>query len=134
MSDDPYGGPRRGTSGRFLREPRPGEQLAFDTDVVGRGAGDFGEEGREVSDVDTFDSDRCAASRYHFADSKMFMSWKNGKTPWIYHDVPFSVYTSFVSAPSQGKFVNSTLNLFAHNQLLPGMQYSQYVYGVMPKA
>ena len=134
MSNNPSDGPRRGASGRFLREPRPGEQLAFDTDLVGTGAGGFDRPVEEVSEISEFDSTRCAASRYHFEDSKMFMSWTNGKTPWIYHDVPFPIYTSFVSAPSQGKFVNSTLNLFAHNKLFPGMQYANYVYGVMPKA
>ena len=145
MSDTPsYEAPYRenpfqGTSGRILR-PRYGDpetgQGSFELDVVGRGAfgtsGPGGPDGAVVSDVAEFDSSRCAASRYHFNDKKLFMTWTNGKTPWIYHEVPVTVYSDFVSSGSKGKYVNAVLNLYSHNKLFNGEQYSQYVYGVMP--
>lgn len=89
----------------------------------------------EVSEVVSYPgSSRCAASRYHRRDQKLLMSWTNGKTPWIYHDVPVSVYASFVSAPSHGRYVNAVLNNYSHNKLFVGDRYSEFVYGVMPGA
>jgi hypothetical protein len=149
MSDTPsYEAPYRenpfqGTSGRVLRpiygDPETG-QGSLELDVVGRGmfgdtggrSGGRGPDGEVVSEVDVFDSSRCAASRYYYPENKLFMTWTNGKTPWIYHEVPVTVYSDFVSSSSKGKFVNSVLNLFTHNKLFNGDQYSQYVYGVMP--
>ena len=130
--------PFQGTSGRILRPRYGGDdgQGSLELDVVGRGAfgdsGPGGPDGVVVSDVAEFDSSRCAASRYHFNDKKLFMTWTNGKTPWIYHDVPVTVYSDFVSSGSKGKYVNAVLNLYGHNKLFNGEQYSQYVYGVMP--
>ena len=131
--------PFQGTSGRVLR-PRYGDpetgQGSLELDIVGRNAfGDargLGPDGEVVSDVYTFESTRCAASRYHYPDNKLLMTWANGKTPWIYHEVPVTVYTDLVSASSAGRYVNSVLNMFSHNKLFNGDQYSQYVYGVMP--
>lgn len=95
---------------------------------------DVGSDG-DVSEVISFpDSSRCAAARYHHRDQKLLMSWTNGKTPWIYHDVPVSVYTSFLSARSPGGYVNAVLNEFTHNRLVLGDRYSKLVYGVMPGA
>jgi hypothetical protein len=137
MSDEfDYQNPQQGTSGRRLRrqfgDPGTG-QGSFDLDVVGRGAGGFGDAG--ASQVVTFpSSSRCAATRYHYGGSKLLMTWTNGKTPWIYHDVPVTIYQTFVSSPSKGRFVNSTLNNFAHNKIYPGEEYAEFVYGAMPSA
>jgi len=137
MTDDfDYQNPRRGTSGRFLRsqfgDPGTG-QGSFDLDVVGQGSGGWGDPG--ASDPVAFpESSRCAAARYHYSGKKLLMTWTNGKTPWIYHEVPVSVYATFISSPSKGRFVNSTLNNFAHNKIYPGNEYSEFIYGVMPNA
>jgi hypothetical protein len=131
--------PFQGTSGRALR-PRYGDpetgQGSLELDVAGRGAfgdtGGRGPDGEITSDVHIFDSSRCQASKYHYVDNKVFMTWYNGKTPWIYHEVPVTVYQDLLSSSSAGRFINSTMNLFAHNKLFNGDQYSQFVYGVMP--
>ena len=128
--------PRRGQSGRFLRSEYGGEtgQGQFDLDFTGREAGGF-EDRQETSLSYSFPaSSRCAAAMYHFADRKLFMTWTNNKTPWIYHDIPFSVYDGLLNAPSAGKYVNQVLNLFGHNRVYPGDEYSSYIYGEMPNA
>ena len=128
--DNPFQGTYRG---RILR-PRYGDpetgQGSLELDIIGRGA--FGPDNSSFSEVHIYNSSRCQASRYHIEDSKVLMTWTNGKTPWIYHDVPVSVYSDLVSSSSAGKFINSTMNMFAHNNLFSGDKYADLVYGIMP--
>lgn len=89
----------------------------------------------DVSPVSSFPgSSRCAAARYVFEHEVLLMTWTNGKTPWVYYGVPFEVFTTFLSAPSHGKFVNEVLNNFAHRRVYQGDTYSEFIYGVMPNA
>lgn len=74
----------------------------------------FDDEFSQISDLMHFESSRCSAARYHFADRVLLVSWANGKTPWMYTGVDKETFFTFVSAPSKGKFVNAVLNSYAH--------------------
>lgn len=120
-------------TGEFLRNPEnlpENTQLDIFSDVLGTRAAGTRE---AVSEVFRFpESSRCAAARYHFKDRKLLMTWTNGKTPWIYDDVPKDTFDRFVTSGSKGKYVNTILTSgFSHRKLYPGQPYSEYVYGDM---
>lgn len=137
MSDEfVYQNPERGERGTFIRrqygDPVTG-QGSFDLDILGRNAPGFE---MTITEISLFpQSSRIAATRYHIPDSKMLVTWTNGKTPYIYHGVDKDRYNYFVrSSPSKGQYVNNVLNDFSYNKLFPGDPYSEFVYGVMPNA
>lgn len=54
--------------------------------------------------------DRLAGERY----GTVFVRFIKYDTPWKYTGVPQSVYESFASSRSKGKFINSTLNRYSY--------------------
>lgn len=60
------------------------------------------------------DSSRVRAYMYDYSSNSLYITWQNGKTPWVYDDVYPSLFEAFDAAPSKGKYINSTLNYTSH--------------------
>jgi len=65
------------------------------------------------------DSTRVRAFSYDFDTHQLRVRFHKYDTPWVYEDVPLAVYQSFASAPSLGKYINSTLNFFPYRRATP---------------
>lgn len=57
---------------------------------------------------DTPTSSNIARLQYDEEVGKMQVEFRSGKT-YEYDDVPYDIWNAFVSAPSAGKFFNSTI-------------------------
>lgn len=57
---------------------------------------------------DTPTSSNIARLKYDEQQAKLYVEFRSGKT-YEYTDVPYDIYNAFVSAPSAGKFFNSTI-------------------------
>jgi len=136
--------PFQGTSGRVLRPDFGGDsgQGAFDLDITGNRAfdEDYRDKDRpEVSRVEVLPrSSRVAAIRYHFEDRVLMVSWRNGKTPYIYKGVPPTMYIDLITAASVGKAIDTMLHgggrsggLFPGQPEFPSGDYGKYIYGYM---
>lgn len=74
-------------------------------------------------------SSRVKAFSYDFDTHQLRMRFQKYDTPWVYEGVPVAVYQSFASAPSLGKYINSTLNFFPYRRATP-MEESALFTGV----
>jgi hypothetical protein len=75
------------------------------------------------------DSSRVKAFSYDFDTHQLRVRFKKYDTPWVYENVPVAVYQAFASAPSLGKYINSTLNFFPYRRATP-MEDSAFFTGV----
>jgi hypothetical protein len=64
-------------------------------------------------------STRVMAVRYDYQNRAVQVTWKRGGKPYIYLDVPYERFRSFVRASSQGKYINSSLNGFDYRPATP---------------
>ena len=59
-------------------------------------------------------SSRVRAYMYDYSSNSLYITWQNGKPPWVYDDVYPALFEAFDAAPSKGKYINSTLNYTSH--------------------
>jgi hypothetical protein len=64
-----------------------------------------------------YDSTRVASAQYNYETSELYVTWVNRKAPWVYYDVPISIFNSFIGSDSWGKYVNQVLNSYRHSPL-----------------
>ena len=70
--------------------------------------------------VETPSSTRVEAYRYDYLNRALQVTWRNGKNPgYIYLDVPYEGYRSFVRAASKGRQINRSLNSFDYRLMSP---------------
>lgn len=85
------------------------------------GHGLFGQdrvpEGPQTTDWQYPDSSRVKAFMYDYSSRNLYVTWQNGKTPWVYEGVSTTIYEVFANAPSKGKYINSTLNYSNHHRV-----------------
>jgi KTSC domain len=81
------------------------------------------------SDWEYPDSTRVLAFQYDHDEQQLRVRFLKYNTPWRYLNVPVAVFQAFASAPSKGKYVNSTLNYFPNGRATP-QEDSQYFQGV----
>lgn len=62
-------------------------------------------------------SSRVAQYMYDYTTSTLFLRWVKYGTTWAYYNVSTALFESFVSAPSKGRYVNSTLNVHNYAQV-----------------
>lgn len=79
--------------------------------------GDRVPEGPQTTDWQYPDSSRVKAFMYDYNSHNLYVTWQNGKTPWIYEGVSTTIYEVFANAPSKGKYINSTLNFTNHHRI-----------------
>lgn len=58
-------------------------------------------------------SSRVVKMRYDFGLNQIQVIFRDG-TPWVYADVPVSVWNSFRRSTSQGQFINRVLNSYPY--------------------
>jgi hypothetical protein len=125
VGDDLYD-PRTGRyryreKGRFARAPFPdylpdyiGEYERATAEPVVDEEEDAGE---SWSPWIPISSSRCKAVRFDYSESRLLMSWTNGKIAWAYSGVDSLTFDDFVKSESKGKFVNSVLNSYSHSPI-----------------
>jgi len=57
-------------------------------------------------------SSRVNAIRFDYMNRAVQVTWRDGGKPYIYLDVPYEQFRSFVRAGSQGKYINAAMNNF----------------------
>lgn len=65
------------------------------------------------------DSSRVKAYQYDYATRQLRVRFHKYNTPWIYNDVPVTVYQAFDSSDSKGRYINSTLNYMDYRKATP---------------
>ncbi len=119
----------RDAKGRFTKAPKKISQV----ERAGRSTSKKVHAGTYVHDaaydIDRHDcgpwievnSTRVAAIRYDYANSAVQVLWQ-GRSPtrgYIYLDVPYERFRSFVRAGSKGKYINSAMNAYEYRQMTP---------------
>ena len=74
-------------------------------------------------------SSRVRAYQYDYDQQQLRVRFVKGGTPWVNDNVPMAVFQAFDSAPSKGRYVNSTLNYMTHRRASP-QEEVQYFSGV----
>lgn len=64
-------------------------------------------------------SSRVKAYQYDFDTQQLRVRFLKYDTPWVYDDVPTTVFQAFDAAPSKGMYINSTLNYMSHRRASP---------------
>lgn len=72
------------------------------------------------------DSSRVAAYQYDYATRQLRVRFHKYNTPWIYNDVPVTVYQAFDSSDSKGRYINSTLNYMDYRRATPQEEASYF--------
>lgn len=62
-------------------------------------------------------SSRVAEYNYDYSDGSLYLRWVKYGTTWVYENVSSALFEAFVSSPSKGKYVNSTLNLHPYHEV-----------------
>lgn len=75
------------------------------------------------------DSSRVMAYQYDFDTQQLRVRFIKYRTPWVYDNVPTTVFQAFDAAPSKGRYINSTLNYFTYRRATPGEE-AKYFVGV----
>ena len=60
-------------------------------------------------------SSRVMSARYDPGNSQIQVYFVDG-TPWVYEDVPRSIYDAFITSSSAGRFVNQVLNQYPYRR------------------
>lgn len=74
-------------------------------------------------------SSRVRAYQYDFDKQQIRVRFVKYGTPWVYENVPVTVFQAFDAAPSKGMYINSTLNYMDHRRASP-QEESTYFNGV----
>lgn len=61
-------------------------------------------------------SSRVRAYQYDFDKQQIRVRFHKYDTPWVYEGVPETLFQAFDTAPSKGKYINSTLNYATHRR------------------
>lgn len=70
--------------------------------------------------METPNSTRVSRARYDYANRQLQLQWRNAKNDgYVYEDVDYETYRSFVRAVSKGKQVNRSLNNFSYRSIDP---------------
>jgi hypothetical protein len=64
-------------------------------------------------------STRVEAIRYDYQNRAVHVRWSRSNTPYIYLDVPYERFRSFIRASSKGKYINSAMNSYEYRQMTP---------------
>lgn len=64
-------------------------------------------------------SSRVKAYQYDFNTQQLRVRFLKYNTPWVYDNVPTTVFQAFDAAPSKGMYINSTLNYMEHRKASP---------------
>jgi hypothetical protein len=66
------------------------------------------------------DSSRVQAFRFVPGEDQyygnLYVRFVKYGTPWVYYNIPVSVYESFANSPSKGRFINMTLNSYPYSR------------------
>lgn len=73
-------------------------------------------------------SSRVHAYQYDPNTQQLRVRFIKYRTPWVYDNVPSTVFQAFDAAPSKGMYINSTLNYFPYRKATP-TEESQYFSG-----
>jgi len=65
------------------------------------------------------ESSRVKAYQYDFGSQQLRVRFHKYNTPWVYEGVPEVLFQAFDSAPSKGRYINSTLNYTAYRKATP---------------
>ena len=65
------------------------------------------------------ESTRVHAYQYDYQTGQLRVKFIKYGTPWVYDDVPVTVFEAFDAAPSKGRYINSTLNYMGHRRATP---------------
>jgi hypothetical protein len=65
------------------------------------------------------DSSRVKAYQYDYGRQQLRVRFHKYGTPWVYNEVPITVYQAFDASPSKGQYINSTLNYTQHRRADP---------------
>jgi KTSC domain len=74
-------------------------------------------------------STRVKAYQYDFDTQQLRVRFIKYNTPWVYDDVPTTVFQAFDAAPSKGMYINSTLNYMSHRRASP-QEEAQFFHNV----
>lgn len=72
------------------------------------------------------DSTRVYAYSYDFETGDLWVRFNKYDTPWVYQDVPQAIFAAFDSAPSKGRFINSTLNFTSYRRATPQEELEKF--------
>ena len=72
------------------------------------------------------DSTRIKAYQYDYATRQLRVRFNKYNTPWVYNDVPVTVFQSFDASDSKGRYVNSTLNYMDYREATPQEEASYF--------
>lgn len=64
-------------------------------------------------------STRVEAIRYDYQNRAVHVRWPRSNTPYIYLDVPYERFRSFIRSGSKGKYINSAMNAYEYRQMTP---------------
>jgi hypothetical protein len=85
----------------------------------------FNEEAHDLGPwVETPKSTRVAAFRYDYHNSAVQVTWRNGGPSYIYLEVPYEGFRSFVRAASKGKHINAALDNFGYRRMTPEEEHA----------
>lgn len=98
------------------REYGAAERL-FDETTTPRADGLQPPETNVITDWEYPASTRVQAYRYDHGRQTLQVRFVKYGSAYEYHGVPTAVFASFASAPSKGKFINSTLNGFPYEHV-----------------
>lgn len=65
------------------------------------------------------ESSRVKAYQYDYKTGQLRVKFIKYGTPWVYDNVPTTVFQAFDAAPSKGKYINSTLNYMEYRRANP---------------
>jgi hypothetical protein len=72
-------------------------------------------------------SSRVRAYSYDFENQQLRVRFHKYNTPWVYNEVPVTVFQAFDAAPSKGMYINSTLNHMSHRRASPIEEASLFI-------
>lgn len=72
------------------------------------------------------DSTRVKAYQYDYASRQLRVRFGKYNTPWVYNDVPVTVFQAFDSSDSKGRYINSTLNYMDYREATPEEEASYF--------
>jgi hypothetical protein len=64
-------------------------------------------------------STRVTAIRYDYQNRAVHVTWPRSNTPYIYLDVPYERFRSFIRASSKGKYINAAMNAYEYRAMTP---------------
>lgn len=72
------------------------------------------------------DSTRVYAYSFDYDSDELWVRFKKYETPWVYKGVAETVFASFDSSESKGKYINSTLNYTNYRRATPSEEAEKF--------